>query len=170
MIIACAGDELSRRQTSSIELGKLTLRLNLTFKIKVNRPRNNRDLNRVVFTFGPNLVILAWMAHKLSRGQTSDCYTQAHTGLGQKCKIVTNLYTSAISLLFSARPGCIFPCWMKCDQFIEAIRFKFISILQRVYYTECHIYVNRPWFKILLSQALALINSLAVLMYMFEYQ
>ena len=43
-------------------------------------PKNNKDLNRGFFyTYGPNLVILAWMGDELSRGQESDYRTYGRT-------------------------------------------------------------------------------------------
>ena len=43
-------------------------------------PQNNRDLNKVFYTSGPNLVILAWMGDKLSRGKLRvDTWTYGQT-------------------------------------------------------------------------------------------
>ena len=45
-------------------------------------PQNNRDLNKVFSTLGPNLVTLAWTGDELSRGQTwwwTDGQTQTTT-------------------------------------------------------------------------------------------
>ena len=40
--------------------------LNLTTKAKINQPITNRILTKVFCSSDPNLVILAWMGHKLS--------------------------------------------------------------------------------------------------------
>ena len=54
VILAWTGDELSRRQLSNLELGKIwLLKLNLTLNVTVDCPPK-QDC-----TFGPNLVILA---------------------------------------------------------------------------------------------------------------
>ena len=36
-------------------------------------------LTKVFYTYGPNLVILAWTGHELSRGQASDYRTHGRT-------------------------------------------------------------------------------------------
>ena len=64
------GDPSLNRQTSSSELGKMTL------KAKVDCPKAITTLSKVFCIFGPNLVILAWTGHELSRGQASDWHTQ----------------------------------------------------------------------------------------------
>ena len=55
--------------TLMMELGIMKFRhvkLNLTLKVEVNRPQDNKDLNQdIVCTSGPNLVILAWMGDEL---------------------------------------------------------------------------------------------------------
>ena len=40
---------------------------------------NNRDLNKVFYIYGPNLVILAETGHELSRRQACDWRTDGHT-------------------------------------------------------------------------------------------
>ena len=50
----------------------LTLKLNLTLEVKVNHPKTIGILTKVFYTYGPNLVILAWTGDELSRGQASD--------------------------------------------------------------------------------------------------
>ena len=76
-------------------------KLNLTLKVKVNRPpKTIAILTKVFYTFGPNLVILVWKGRELSCGQASDWYTdtrthrrrqrqypKAKTGLGWKWSI-----------------------------------------------------------------------------------
>ena len=57
----------------------LSLKLNLTLKVKVNCPKNNSDLNQGVLLSGPNLVILAWTVDELSLGQAHDWRTHRHT-------------------------------------------------------------------------------------------
>ena len=46
--------------------------LNLTLKIKSIPAQNNRVLTEVIWTSGPNLVILAWMGDELWCGQTQN--------------------------------------------------------------------------------------------------
>ena len=58
----------------------LTLKLNLTLKVKVNHPPKTIGiLTKVFYTYGPNLVILAWTGDELSRGQASDYRTHGRT-------------------------------------------------------------------------------------------
>ena len=42
-------------------------------------PKTIGTLTKVFYTYGLNLVILAWTGPKLSRGQASDYCTQTHT-------------------------------------------------------------------------------------------
>ena len=56
-----------------------TLKLNLTLKVKVNHPKNKGILTKVFYTYGANLVILAWTGVELSRGQASDYRTHGRT-------------------------------------------------------------------------------------------
>ena len=42
-------------------------------------PKTIRILTKFFYTYGPNLVILAWMGPELSRGQTSDWHTDWQT-------------------------------------------------------------------------------------------
>ena len=53
--LAWMGDELSHGQAQNGV--NFELKLNLTLKVKVNHPQNNK----VFYTYGPNLVILAWV-------------------------------------------------------------------------------------------------------------
>ena len=48
----------------------LTLKLNLTLKIKVNHPTRNRDLNQGLLHLWSKFDDLAWTGDELSRGQT----------------------------------------------------------------------------------------------------
>ena len=54
------------------------------WKSKSIVPQNNRDLNKLFCTFGPNFVIPAWTGPKLSCIQASDwhTHTQTHTDAG----------------------------------------------------------------------------------------
>ena len=57
----------------------LSLKLNLTLKVKVNCPPKTIGIWTKVFCFsGPNLVILAWTGDELLCGQASDWYTHTH--------------------------------------------------------------------------------------------
>ena len=60
------------RTNSQAQTGvNLTWKLNLTLKVKVNQPQKTIDiLTKFFYTYGPNLVILAWTGNKLSHGQT----------------------------------------------------------------------------------------------------
>ena len=72
VILAWTGDELSCL---------LTLKLNLTLKVKVNHPSPQiiGILTKVFYTYGPNLVILAWTDDECWRGQVSDYRTHGRT-------------------------------------------------------------------------------------------
>ena len=75
------GDELSRRQAQN--------GVNFDFEVKFDLegqgqspPKTIGILTKVFYTYGPNLVILAWTGDELSRGQTwwrTDGRTQATT-------------------------------------------------------------------------------------------
>ena len=58
-------------RTDKLKMGWiLTLKLNLTFKVKINHPpKTIGAVTKVFYTYGPNLVILAWTGDELSRGQ-----------------------------------------------------------------------------------------------------
>ena len=87
------GDELSRGQAQN--------GVNFDFEVKFDLedhsqspPKTIGILNKVFYTYGPNLVILAWMGDELSRRQTwwrtdgltdrrrQRQYPEAKTGLG----------------------------------------------------------------------------------------
>ena len=60
--------------------------INFDFEVKFglegqgqSPPKNNRDLNQGFYTYGPNLVILAWTGDELSRGQASAYRTHRRT-------------------------------------------------------------------------------------------
>ena len=69
MALAWTGDELSRKQTQN--------GVNFDFEVKFDLegqcqspPKTTFILTKVFYTYGPNLVILAWTGDELSRGQT----------------------------------------------------------------------------------------------------
>ena len=70
ILTSICGD-LSRRQSHKLKMG-----LNLTLKVKVNHPPPKQEqkkigiLTRVLYLYGPHLVILAWTSDELWRGQT----------------------------------------------------------------------------------------------------
>ena len=81
MALAWTGDELSREQAQN--------GVNFGFEVKFDLecqgqspPKTIGILTKVFYTYGPNLVILAWTGDELSRGQTwwrTDGRTQATT-------------------------------------------------------------------------------------------
>ena len=93
MALAWTGDELSHRQAQN--------GVNFDFEVKFelegqgqSPPKTIGILNKVFYTYGPNLVILAWMgdelSDKLGEGRTDGRtdrrrqrqYPKANTGLG----------------------------------------------------------------------------------------
>ena len=78
------GDELSRRQAQN--------GVNFDFEVKFDLegqgqspPKTIGILTKVFYTYGPNLVILAWTGDELSRGQTwwrTDGLTDGRTDAG----------------------------------------------------------------------------------------
>ena len=81
MALAWTGDELSREQAQN--------GVNFDFEVKFDLEGHGQSptktigiLTKVFYTYGPNLVILAWTGDELSRGQTwwrTDGRTQATT-------------------------------------------------------------------------------------------
>ena len=79
--LAWMGDDLSRRKAQNA--------VNFDFEVKFefesqdqSPPKTIGILTKVFYTYGPNLVILAWTSDELSRGQTwwrTDGETQAAT-------------------------------------------------------------------------------------------
>ena len=79
MVIAWTGDELSRVQA---EKG-----VNFNFEVKgqgQSPPQIIGIWTKVCHTYGPKLVILAWTALELSRGQASDWPTGGQKDTGNK--------------------------------------------------------------------------------------
>ena len=82
--IAWTGDELSRRQAQN--------GVNFDFEVKFDlegqgqsSPKTMGILTKVFYTYGPNLVILAWTGDELSREQTwwrTDWHTDGRTDAG----------------------------------------------------------------------------------------
>ena len=78
VILAWTGDVLSHGQVQNM--------VNFDFKVKYDLegqgqspPKTIRILTKVFYTYGPNLVILAWTGDALSRGQASDYRTHGRT-------------------------------------------------------------------------------------------
>ena len=89
VVLAWTGDELLRGQAQN--------GVNFYFEVKFDlegqgqsRHKTTGIFNKVSYTYGPNLVILAWTGVELSRGQTwwrmdgrrQRQYPEANTGLG----------------------------------------------------------------------------------------
>ena len=71
VILASTGDELSCRQAQN----GLTFDFTVTFDLEgqcQSPPKTIGILSNVFYTYGSNLVILAWTGGELSRGQASD--------------------------------------------------------------------------------------------------
>ena len=71
-----------RNGLDKLKMGSLlTLELNLTLKVKLSQspPKPRGILTKVFYTYGPNLVILAWTCDEFSRGQASDYRTHGRT-------------------------------------------------------------------------------------------
>ena len=82
MILAWTGDELSCRQAQN----EVTFDFEVKFDLEgqgQSPPKTIGILTKVFYTYGPNLVILAWTGDELSRGQTitapTDGRTDGHT-------------------------------------------------------------------------------------------
>ena len=74
MILAWTGDELSCRQAQN----GVTFDFEVKFDLEgqgQSPPKTMGILTKVFYTYGQNLVILAWTDDELSRGQASDCRT-----------------------------------------------------------------------------------------------
>ena len=78
VILAWTGDELSCREAQN----GVTFDFEVKFDLKgqgQSPPYTIRILNKVFYTYGPNLVILAWTGDEFSRGQASDYRTHGRT-------------------------------------------------------------------------------------------
>ena len=76
--LAWTGDELSRGQTQN----NINFDFEVKFDIEVQSkspPKTIGILTKVFYTYGPNLVILAWTGDELSRGQASAYRTDGRT-------------------------------------------------------------------------------------------
>ena len=78
VILAWTGDELSCRQAQN----GVTFDFEVKFDLEgqgQSPPKTIGILTKDCYTYGPNLVILAWTGNELSRGQASDCRTHGRT-------------------------------------------------------------------------------------------
>ena len=78
VILAWTGDELSCQQAQN----GVTFDFEVEFDLKgqgQSPPKTTGILTEVFYTYGPNLVILAWTGDELSRGQASDYRTHGGT-------------------------------------------------------------------------------------------
>ena len=78
MILAWTGDELSCRQAQN----EVTFDFEVKFDLEgqgQSLPKTSRVLTKVFYTYGPNLVTLAWTGDELSRRQAHDWHTEVHT-------------------------------------------------------------------------------------------
>ena len=78
MILAWTGDELSCREAQN----GVTFDFEVKFDLEgqgQSPPKTIGILTKVFYTYGPNLVILAWTGDELSRGQASDYRTHGRT-------------------------------------------------------------------------------------------
>ena len=77
MILAWTGDELSCRQAQN----GVTFDFEVKFDLEgqgQSPPKTIGILTKVFYTYGPNLVILAWTGDELSRGQARDWRMDGH--------------------------------------------------------------------------------------------
>ena len=75
MILAWTGDELSYRQAQNGVTFDFEVKFDLDGQGQ-SPPKTIGILTKVFYTYGPNLVILAWTGDELSRGQASAYRTQ----------------------------------------------------------------------------------------------
>ena len=78
MILAWTGDEVSCRQPQN----GVTFDFEVKFDLEghgQSPPKTIGTLTKVFYTYGPNLVILAWTGDELSRGQASAYRTHRRT-------------------------------------------------------------------------------------------
>ena len=76
--LAWIGDELSCRQAQNGETFDFEVKYALEGQDQ-SPPKTIGILTKVFYTYGPNLVILAWTGDELSRGQASDYRTDGRT-------------------------------------------------------------------------------------------
>ena len=78
MVLAWIGEELSCRQAQN----GVTFDFEVKFDFEgqgQSHPKTIRILTKVFYTYGPNLVILAWTDDELSRGQAGGWRTRMDT-------------------------------------------------------------------------------------------
>ena len=78
VILAWTGDELSCRQAQNGVTFDFEVKFDLEGQSQ-SPPKTIGILTKVFYTYGPNLVILAWTGDELSRGQASDYRTDGRT-------------------------------------------------------------------------------------------
>ena len=78
MILAWTGDELSYRQVQNGATFDFEVKFDLEGQGQ-SPPKTIGIFNKVFYTYGPNLMILAWTGDELSRGQASDYRTHGRT-------------------------------------------------------------------------------------------
>ena len=77
-ILAWTGDELSCREAQNGATFDFEVKFDLEGQGQ-SSPKTKGILTKVFYTYGPNLVILAWTGDELSRGQASDYRTHGRT-------------------------------------------------------------------------------------------
>ena len=110
MVLAWAGDELSCRQAQNWVTFDFEVKFDLEGQGQ-SPPKTKGILTKVFYTYGPNLVILAWTDDELSRRQAPvgvDAHARTHTqtdadndntrrpklALGKKLKLLSGAYNS----------------------------------------------------------------------------
>ena len=78
VILAWTGDELSCRQAQNGVTFDFEVKFDLEGQCQ-SPPKTIGILTKVFYTYGPNLVILAWTGDELSHGQASDYRTHGWT-------------------------------------------------------------------------------------------
>ena len=90
-------------------------KLNLTLKVKVHRPQNNRDLNQIVLHFCPYLVLLAW-THELwrwqARGWRTHTHRRTHTQTDRRRRRHSNAKTGLGKNGWAAPLNCAVRCML----------------------------------------------------------
>ena len=111
------GDELSREQAQN--------GVNFDFEVKFDLegqgqspPKTIGILTKVFYTYGPNLVILAWTGDELSRGQTwwrTDGLTDGRTDAGNDNTRRPILASGKNQKFIYCRPSLMSPCVQSCQ-------------------------------------------------------